>query len=157
MGVQVSPTPEITITYDITYDIESFPKDPEAHRHSAAEEETDRDTKGDAAVNRRRLPKMRRKCSNDSWEICQITVLPEQKLKNNGVRGPMSFRAVVEDIRVGMIHQLIDNDHLGLPQRAIMEVVEKTPEEVDKQIRFVSCIQRPEWLALNCTDQESGE
>ncbi|KAG5887124.1 hypothetical protein JTB14_029804 [Gonioctena quinquepunctata] len=60
----------------------------------------------------------------------------ERKKQRGEGTGPMSFSAVVKGIRVGIIHsgypnQLIDNDHLGPLQRAIMEAVERIPEEVD--------------------------
>ncbi|KAG5900454.1 hypothetical protein JTB14_029340 [Gonioctena quinquepunctata] len=74
----------------------------------------------------------------------------------------MLFSAVVEGIRVRIIHseypiQLIDNEHLGVLQRAIMEAVKKIPEEVDRQIRFLGCTHRPGWLVLICADQDSRD
>ncbi|KAG5872578.1 hypothetical protein JTB14_035558 [Gonioctena quinquepunctata] len=52
--VWISLTPEETITSDIERALFSSPKDSEDHRHSVAKGETDRETEGDAAVNRRR-------------------------------------------------------------------------------------------------------
>ncbi|KAG5866236.1 hypothetical protein JTB14_027638 [Gonioctena quinquepunctata] len=200
MEVQGSPTPEETITSHTERDLLSIPKGAEDHRHSIAERETDRETDGDAAVKRRRLPKRGRKVlrrllgEGVEYETALAKVLrdlnipaatPEEggpstskttskrlrsddncssgaeakKLRGEGI-GLMSFSAVVEGIRVGIIHseyptQLIDNEHLELLQKAIMEAVEKIPEKVDRQIRFLGCTHQPGWLVLTCADQES--
>ncbi|KAG5864654.1 hypothetical protein JTB14_013328 [Gonioctena quinquepunctata] len=126
------------------------------------------------AVVKRRLSKMGRATPGRGINLCQRREghpLPRHHPKDYGQTkskiqraegtGLVSISAVVEGTKVEIIlseypNQLIHNGHLERLQRAIMEAIEKIPE-VDIQIRFLGCTQRPGWQVLTCANQESRD
>ncbi|KAG5890731.1 hypothetical protein JTB14_026037 [Gonioctena quinquepunctata] len=88
MEVQVSPTPEETITSDIERELLSYPKDPEDHRNSAVEVKTDRETEGNAAENIQIMSKMGRKMLKRREGVeYVIIVTPEEGGKSTSTLG----------------------------------------------------------------------